>query len=177
MVLTKMKYAALALFSVLLCAATPAVSPEDFSSYVSGTCIPRSEIQGSWDCLIIKEIRPTCPERTIKNYDQIWKLVKNEDEAAILIKSMYVNLEGPLKFGAWLACQGFTVQVFSKSAEGFPEYRETEPVSINIGYSTKVKTPFPLSWLPYLLSYGAFVQIAIDKYGQISKINQTYTYE
>ncbi len=164
----------LALTSVL-CAFTwmPSANAQDADSRITGSCTPRTQDQGPWDCKINKLIRNDCLGIKSNAYDEVWRLVRNSDEAAILLKSMYLNLGGPVKFSQWLGCQGFDyVQMFSPQADSSNAptmFNRGVTVHFGISYSRE-NPPFPIFWLTYFLTTGGDFEIDIDKFGQIKNI-------
>ena len=148
----------------------PSANAQDADPRITGTCAPRTQDQGPWDCKITKTIRDDCPTKKSTAYDEVWKLVRNADEAAILLKSMYLNLGGPVKFSQWLGCQGFGyVQMFSPAVE-FPGMLPVgQSIHVGISYSRE-NPPFPIFWLTYFLSTGGDFEIDIDNFGQIKNI-------
>ena len=148
----------------------PSASAQDADPRISGTCTPRTQEQGPWDCKINKLIKVQCLSEKSTGYEEVWKLVRNEDEASALSKSMYLKLDGPIKFSQWLGCQDFShVQIFSPAVE-FPGMLPVGQ-SIHIGIShSHGQAPFPTFWLTYLFSTGGDFEIDIDNFGQIKNI-------
>lgn len=136
---------------------------------ITGTCTPRTQDQGPWDCKINKLIKVQCQTNKSAGYDEVWKSIRNADEASELLKSMYLKLGGPVKFSQWLGCKGFGyVQMFSPLVE-FPRPDTGVSVQIGISYSRE-NPPFPIFWLNYLLSTGGDFEIEIDNFGQVKNV-------
>ena len=144
---------------------------QDADPRISGTCTPHTQDQGPWDCKINKLIKVQCLSGKSTGYDEVWKPVRNADEASALLKSMYLKLGGPVKFSQWLGCQGFSyVQIFSPAVE-FGTTTGVESASVHIGISySRDHAPFPNFWLTYLLTTGGDFEIDIDNFGQIKNI-------
>jgi hypothetical protein len=144
-----------------------------------GDCVPTGQERGPWNCKIKKPLVVTCQKKKDKKYDAVWSLVRNENDAAVLLNSMYVGFASPLKFSEWLSCQGFEVTLYSKSALGYSGQPENESLSIKVVYHVADgNLPFPLSWGQWILkpSIGDFA-IAIDIFGEIKTIKHGYTFE
>jgi hypothetical protein len=156
--------------------AVPSASAQDADPRITGSCTPRTQDQGPWDCKINKFIRVENQTNKSTNYDEVWKSVRSVDEASELLKSMYLKLGGPTKFFQWLSSQGFTyVQMFSPNIE---HPNSDNEVSIRMGiYYVPKTSPIPVTWGAYLFAYGAFCQIDIDNFGQIKKIEHRYEFE
>ena len=153
----------------------PGAMAQNAASALSGSCIPHTQEQGPWDCKVAKVVNLECLESKVILYDDAWKLVRNSDEAVILLKSVYSRLNDPLKFSQWLACQGFKANM--GPAVIVPNFRNYESIVYNFSYSTK-SPPFPVSWLEKLFgAYGADIVIFLDNFGQIKEIKQGYSFE
>ena len=148
---------------------------QDADPRISGTCTPHTQDQGPWDCKINRSIKVQCQADKSKSYDEVWRSVRNADEASEILKMMYLKLGGPVKFSQWLGCQGFEqVQMFSPAVE-FPGM-SVGNISIHIGiaYSpNEAKFPAPL-WARFF-AHGANFEIDIDNFGQIKNIRHGYT--
>ena len=149
---------------------------QDADPRISGTCTPRTQDQGPWDCKINKWIGAESQTNKSTGYDEVWNSVRSVDEASELLKTMYLKLGGPEKFYQWLSGQGFTnVQMFSPSVQ-LPKMDDAVSIRISIYYRPKI-SPFPASWLGYFFANDAYFDIAIDNFGQVKKIEHVYRYE
>jgi len=148
----------------------PNASAQDADPRITGSCTPRTQDQGPWDCKITKIIRDDCLGVKSTGYDEVWKSVRNADEASALLKSMYLKLDGPIKFSQWLGCQGFShVQIFSPAVEFPGMLLDNQSIHIGISYSHG-QAPFRTFWLTYPFSTGGDFEIDIDNFGQIKNI-------
>ena len=165
--------------TAVLCAlgSVPSASAQDADPRITGSCTPHTQDQGPWDCKITKTIRDNCLGAKSTGYDEVWKSVRNADDASELLKSMYLKLGGPVKFSQWLMCQGFShVQIFSTAVEFPGMLLDNQSIHIGLNYDPKI-APFPAPWDAYFFSYGSSVDIDIDNFGQIKKIRQGNTFE
>ena len=141
-----------------------------------GACTPRDIDAGPWSCRT-KDIESKCQERTVSGYDEIWKLTRNEEDAKLLLGSMYSTLNDAQKFSQWLACQGFDLNSSGVAANFI---RENPNVTMWITASYPIRksaVPFPLPWFPYLLSYSGDLFVGLDAYGKIIYTGTRYTTE
>jgi hypothetical protein len=149
----------------------PSANAQDADLPMMGTCTPRTQDQGPWDCQINKLIKVQCLSEKSGGYDEVWKSVRNSDEASELLKSIYLKLGGPIKFSQWLSCQGFShVQMFSPAVE-FGTTR-VGGVSVHIGISYhRYQAPFPNFWLTYLLNTGGISRLISITLGKLKIFN------
>jgi hypothetical protein len=168
-----------AALTAVLCALgwVPNASAQDSDPRITGSCTPRTQDQGPWDCKINKWIEVQCPTNKSTGYDDVWKSIRNVDEASELLKSMYLKLGGLVKFSEWLGCQGFNRVYFFSPMVQFPSIPDNDiSVHMWIMYSPE-KSPFPVSWANYFIANGAHFEIYFDNFGQVKKIQHGYSYE
>ena len=110
---------------------------QDSTWVLAGACIPHSRDQGPWDCKAEHLLQPKCLDREKTGYDAAWKLVRNNDEAAIFLKAVYSYYNNSSKFAQWLACQGFYIDLTSIGAGGFHQDSDYRLVWVRIGFLTK----------------------------------------
>jgi len=155
----------------------PSANAQEADPRITGSCTPRTQDQGPWDCKVNKWIEAQCQTNKSTGYDDVWKPVRNADEASELLKTMYLKLGGPIKFSQWLACQGFSPINFFSPQVQFPSSRDSGiSVHMQITYSPQ-KSPFSATWSAYFFANQADFLIDIDNFGQIKKIEQSYSYE
>lgn len=156
----------------------PFASAQEVDPNMSGTCTPHRQEQGPWDCSIPNGLRSKCSEGTMTGRDPIWKLVRTIDDADALLRSMYLNLEGPVKFAQWLTCQGIDTGVSNSTSSGSPGTGNR--ITIKFGFTTD-KGPFEIPRNIYYLylfkPYGANITVFTDEFGQISRIEHDYSFE
>ena len=153
----------------------PKAVAEDLRPWLTGACTPHTPDQGPWDCKATELLWSMCLGKKTLGYDPLWKLVRNDDDAAILLKAIYSELNDPSKFLQWLSCQGVHTYLGSKAAGGFRRDPGSELIWIRFSYPTK-KPPYPVSWL-YFLAYGTNITIQLDDFGQIKEIEHDYSVE
>lgn len=159
------------LFAGVFLLPTQQTQAQDADQRISGTCTPHTQDQGPWDCKINKLIKVQCLTEKSSGYDEVWKPIRNAEEASEILKTMYLKLDGPIKFSQWLSCQNFDyVQIFSPAVE-FRISTGVEHASVHIGISySRDHAPIPNFWLTYLLTTGGDFEIDIDNFGQIKNI-------
>jgi hypothetical protein len=144
-----------------------AVRAEEPGNELSDMCIPHLPEQGPWHCDGREIHEKKCATPPATGLEPVWQTVRSKEDAFVLLKKKYNELNNAIQFSQWLACQKFRVLVKSK-----PGPKITE---LDAWYFRKDIEPYPLGWLnlvrPFGFYYSEGFRLELDPYGQIQKVS------
>lgn len=144
-----------------------AVKAEEAGTELSDVCIPHLPERGPWHC-DGREIHETkCSAPVATGLEPIWQTVKSEEDAFVVLRKRYNELNDAIRFSQWLACQKFRVLVTSKPGQNI--------TAIDAWYFRNEIEPYPLSWLKFTKLFGFYYsegfKLELDQYGQVKNVS------
>lgn len=147
----------------------------------NGSCIPRSQAEGPWDCKY-KSAKVICNHDKYPAPSEEWKSLYGSEQAKNYIKKKYIYYNNLVEFLDWFSCQGFSVSsiVVDKKILKIAKEELFRSSSIVVQSYYNVRKGFPFSPTPNenrtLKGYNAKPKLIeftlyFDKFGRLNVIN------